>query len=65
MFIGCDVNALIDSTKGIFRANKLHGKKINKENIDGDWKRSLSMQQSIDNVRCRVECCRMELIIDV
>ena len=27
MFIGCDVNALIDGTKGIFRANKLHEKK--------------------------------------
>lgn len=26
MFIGCDVNALIDGTKGIFRANKLHEK---------------------------------------
>lgn len=43
-------------------------KKINKEKkIDGDWKRSLSIQQSTDNVRCRVdvEWCRMELIIGV
>lgn len=67
MIIGCDVNGLIDVTKRIFRANKLHEKNQQGKKIDGNWKRSLSIQQSTDNVRCRVdvEWCRMELIIGV